>query len=137
MSTRVALTFAFTSLLMLAGCADQPMDLRHFTSAQVSMAPKEADDAGRPLTTAQLTALSNWIGTRNDWSGLTIDEPEHPSMQIHLLSADGKSSNLLIYQRDNDVATAYLHYGNRLAPLMRHLSEADLATLHSIVSTQP
>jgi hypothetical protein len=136
MSTRVALIFAMTGLLMLAGCADQPMDLHHFTSAQVSIAPTDADDAGRALTTDQANALSNWINSRNDWSGMTVDEPEHPSMQFHLQSANGQSSRLLIYQRDNGTASAYLYYGNRIAPLMRHLSDADLATLKSIANGQ-
>ncbi|GGA13061.1 hypothetical protein [Dyella caseinilytica] len=136
MSTRVASIIAVIGLLGLVGCADQSMDLRHFTSAQVSVAPTEADTVGRPLTAAQLTALSNWINVRNDWSGLTLDEPEHPSMQIHLQNAEGQDSNLLIYQREDGAATAYLHYGHRLAPLMRRLTDADLATLKSITNGQ-
>jgi hypothetical protein len=139
MSKRVASIFAVIGLLVLTlvGCGtDQPMDLRHFTSAQVSMAATDGDADGRPLTPAQLTTLSNWIGARDTWTGLTMNEPDQPSMQFHLQGADGQHSNLLIYQRDNGTASAYLHYGNRLAPLMRHLSDADLATLKSIANSQ-
>jgi hypothetical protein len=136
MSTRIASIFAVIGLLTLTACADQTMDIRHFTAAQVSIAPTDADAIGRPLTTTQLSTLSDWINARNDWSGLTVDEPEHPSMQFHLQNANGLSSNLLVYQRDNGSATAYLHYENRLAPLMRRLSDADLATLKSIVNGQ-
>jgi len=135
MSTRAASIVAVIGLLALAGCI-QPMDLRHFTAAQVSVAPTDTDTIGRPLTAAQLTELSDWINASNDWSGMTVDEPEHPSMQIHLQNAEGKDSNLLIYQRDNGKATAYLHYGHRVAPLRRRLSDADLATLKSIVNGQ-
>jgi hypothetical protein len=136
MSIRLASFFAAVALLVLCGCVDQSMELRHFTSAQVSLSPTDADAEGRPLSAAQVTALSNWINARDDWSGLTINEPDNPTMRIHLQNAEGLSSNLLIYQHENSRPTAYLHYGNRLAPLVRHLSDADMTTLNAIVNGQ-
>jgi hypothetical protein len=108
--------------------------VRNFTSGQVSVGATEHDVRDHVLSNTQLTALSNWILARDDWSGMTLDIPEHPSIEVDIQGADGQGSNLTVYEHENGTATAYLYRAHRVAPLMRRLSASDLATFKSIIT---
>jgi hypothetical protein len=140
MSVRVASLLITTGLaiglLALTGCATPPKEVHNFTSAQLIIGDAGADASQRPLSSTQLAALSNWIKASNDWSGFSADIPEHPSMEVDMQNADGQSDKLLIYERDDGRNTAYLYHGQRLVPLRRELSDADLSTVKSILNGQ-
>jgi hypothetical protein len=133
MFKRVAAMFTVIGLCALAACAQQ-IDVKNLASAQVIAAPASDHPGNRALSSTQLAALSTWINSRDDWSGFTADIPDHPSMEVQIQGADGQSSDLMVYQRDNGKASAYLYHGHRIAPMMRRLTPADLTTLQSIVN---
>jgi hypothetical protein len=133
MSVRAASSLLMIGLLSLGGCVEQPMKMQNFTSAELVT----GSDAGqRPLSSTQLAALSDWVKTGEAWSGFTADIPDHASMEVDMQEADGQSDKLMIYQRDDGSATAYLYHAQRLAPVRRHLSGTDLTALQSIVNGQ-
>jgi hypothetical protein len=135
MSMRVASIFMTVSLLALTGCAPQ-MDVRTFTSSQMVEGSSDIDGSHRTLSSTQLAALSNWIKTPDDWSGMSADIPDNPSIEVDMQDAGGQSDKLMVYERDDGSATAYLYHGQRLVPLRRRLSGADLAALKSILNGQ-
>jgi hypothetical protein len=135
MSTRVVSLFLSIGLLALVGCAPR-INVRNFTSGQVSAGVQTHDVRDHVLTDTQLAALSNWITAHDDWSGMTLNIPEHPSIEVDMQGADGQGTNLTVYEHENGTATAYLYHAHRVAPLMRKLSASDLATLKSIISGQ-
>jgi hypothetical protein len=134
MSVRLASISIVISLCLLAGCAEQRTDVRNFTSSQ--LVSGSTDDGNRSLTGTQLTALSNWIKSGNDWSGFSADIPDNPILQVDMQEANGQSDKLMVYERRDGNITAYLYHGQRLVPLRRPLSDADLATLKSILNGQ-
>jgi hypothetical protein len=134
MSVRLASISIVISLCLLAGCAEQRTDVRNFTSSQ--LVSGSTDDGNRSLTGTQLTALSNWIKSGNDWSGFSADIPDNPILQVDMQEANGQSDKLMVYERRDGNITAYLYHGQRLVPLRRPLSDADLATLKSILNVQ-
>jgi hypothetical protein len=136
MPVRVASIFIAVSLLALAGCAPKLMEVHNFTSAQLITGSADTDASHRSLSSTQLAALSNWIKTGNDWSGYSANIPEQPSMEVDLQNADGQGDKLMIYEHDSGGATAYLYHGERIVPLRRDLSSADLAAFKSMLNGQ-
>jgi hypothetical protein len=134
MSVRLASISILISLCLLAGCAAQQTDVRNFTSSQ--WVSGSTDDGNRSLTGAQLSALSNWTKTGNDWSGFSADIPDNPIMEVDMKEANGEGDKLMVYQLRDGSITAYLYHGQRLVPLRRRLSDTDFATLKSILSGQ-
>jgi hypothetical protein len=132
MSVRITSALMLLGLLSLTGCAPRT-DVRSFTSAQLVTGSMDEETDHHALTSNQLAALSNWIKA-GEWSGLSADIPDQPSMQVALQNADGQSDRLAIYTRDDGNATAYLYHAQRLVPLRRHLSSADLAALNTILN---
>ena len=133
MSTRVASVFLMISLMALAGCF-QRMDVHQIATGQARASVKEQGAPDHVLTSTQLAAFSKWITARNDWSGMTVNIPDNPVFEVDMQGADGQSSTLTVYAHSNGSATAYLYHGQRLAPLMRKLSAADLASLKSLIT---
>lgn len=135
MSTRIATIFITISLFTLVGCAGH-MDVRHYTSAQVTVHNADNGAPDRALTPTQVTALSNWIDTRNVWSGMSANIPDNPALEIQLQDAGGQTSSIDVYTREDGSATAYLYQGHRVAPLRSPLSAADLVALKAAINQQ-
>jgi hypothetical protein len=136
MSVRAASLLLMTSLLLLAGCAEQRTSIHNFTSGELITGDADSDAIRRPLSSAQVAALSDWIKASSNWSGYSIDIPDRPSLEVDMQEDGGQSDQLMIYQHDNGSAKAYLYHAERLVPLRRDLSSADLAALKAILNQQ-
>jgi hypothetical protein len=135
MSTRTASMFVSLSLLLLAGCA-QRFEIHDFTSAQVIVHPTDDDEPGQTLTPPQLAAVDNWIKARNNWSNMSANIPEHPTLQFHLRDANGESDSVSVYEHDDGTATVYIYLSHRIAPWRCHASASELAELKSAINQQ-
>lgn len=121
------------SLFLLVGCA-QRLEVHDFTSAQVSVQPADDDTPGRTLTGTQLAAVTHWIQARNNWSGMSADIPEHPTLQFQLRDSSGMSDKVSVYEHEDGTATVYLYQGHRIAPMRSHVSASELAELKSAIN---
>lgn len=135
MSVRIASILIAISLFALAGCAPPRTEVRNVASAEVVIGSPDSDAGHRSLSSTQVAALSDWIKTPDDWSGYSANIPDHADMEVDIQNADGRSDKLMIYVHDDGSATAYLYHGERLVPLRRHLSSADLATFKSMLNS--
>lgn len=133
MSVRIASIVIAISLLALSACAPPRKEVHNVASAQVVM----GDADHRPLRSAQVAALSNWIKTPDDWSGYSANIPDRADLEVDMQNADGQSDRLMIYQHEDGSATAYLYHGERLVPLRRHLSSEGLDAFKSMLNHGP
>jgi hypothetical protein len=132
MSARSASIFITMSLFLLAGCGPR-FEVHDYTSAQVSVHPTDDDAPGRTLTGPQLAAVTQWIKTRNDWSGMSVNVPDHPSLQFRMQETNGTSDTVSVYEHDDGTATVYLYQGHRVVPMRSHASASELAELKSAI----
>jgi hypothetical protein len=135
MSARIALFFVAISLFALTGCA-QRIEVHDVTSGHINVYRTDSDLHDQVLTNTQLTALKSWIDGRSDWSSLSANIPDHPTMDVHMQDASGQSWNVSVYEHDDGTATLYLYQGHRIAPLRCHLTAADYASFKSVISQQ-
>lgn len=137
MSVRIASIVIAISLFALSACAPPRKEVHNVASAQVVMGSADSDAGHRPLSSAQVAALSEWIKTPDDWSGYSANIPDRADMEVDIQNADGQSDRLMIYQHDDGSATAYLYHGERLVPLRRRLSSEDLDAFKSMLNHGP
>ena len=137
MTVRMASLLIMLCGFALTGCADRDsVVVRHYTSAQISANNGESDVSDRPLTETQVAALTNWINSRVNCSGFSADIPDRSSLSIQLQDANGVSSHIDVYKRNDGSATAYLYEGHRLAPERCPLTSVDLTSLISMLNAQ-
>jgi hypothetical protein len=137
MTTRIASILITITMFALAGCADAPaVTVHHYTSAEISANGGESDVSERPLTETQVNALTTWINTRGGCSGMSANIPDRPSLDVQMQEANGQSSHMSVYTRDDGSSTAYLYQGNRLVPMRCPLTSAEFATLKSALNAQ-
>jgi hypothetical protein len=67
---------------------------------------------------------------------MSANIPDRPILDVQMHEANGQSSHLSVYTRDDGSSTAYLYQGNRLVPMRCPLTSAEVATLKSALNAQ-